>query len=148
MYEQLKLEERAFLYEVLWRNEELHRFQWALVSYFPSKSNGETGWQSHIESLLGEQGIEWELSSFHGNMRLVTDYLPGTDPDLWLKPRVQKHIVIYCNHTLDSIQVLEKLINDKNFTASLVIGLMSPKYLEGADWKDHIITSPIVDHFS
>lgn len=145
MYETLKASERDFLYDVAWRDPTLHRFQWVLVSYLPSKTNGETGWQTHIEDLLGVRGEEWELGSFYGNMRLVTDYLPGSDPDLWLKPRVQKHIMVYCNHTLDSLQVLERLVNDKGFTNSLVIGLMSPTHLDGKDWHDYIITSPILD---
>jgi hypothetical protein len=144
MFEAAKQEERELMNARIWEDETKHRFQWALISVFPCKVNGDTGWRHHIEKLLGPEGQEWVLGNYQGYIKRAADYEFTTQMEWWDEPAM-RCIVIYCDHTLDSIQVLERLIDgDKsNFTPSLLLGFKSPQYLDGEPWQDHIITKTL-----
>jgi hypothetical protein len=147
MIEALKAEERQLMYDTVWADPTVHRYEWALMSYFSSKLNGETGWQPRLEALLGIRGQDWELSSYLGNIQLVTEYTKGSKFDPLFDSEPTRSIVVYCDHTLDSISVMEKLlIGDVEFTPSLTLGFRSPLYLRGDPWIDHLLISPITAH--
>lgn len=140
----LKFEERQLIHDTVWADPALHRFEWALMCYYPSKSNGETGWQFRIDALLGKRGEDWELGSYLGNIQLATEYTIGSKFDPIIDSKSFRSVVVYCDHSLDSIKVTEKLmIGEIEFSPSLTLGFRSPLFLKGDPWQDHMIISTI-----
>ncbi len=147
MIEALKIEERQRIHDSVWADPALHRFEWALMCYFPSKSNGETGWQPKLQELLGQRGEDWELGSYIGSVRLATEYTADSVIDDYMNPRQQRTVVVYCDHTLDSLKVIAKLkTGSADFSWSFVLGFRSPSNLNGDPWQDHLLASPIQTH--
>lgn len=145
MLDALKFEERRLMYNTVWTDPALHRFEWALMCYFPSKLNGGTGWQPRLDALLGKCGEDWELGSYLGNIQLATEYTVESKFDPLFDSKPGRTVVIYCDHTLDSLQVIEKLvIGEVQFTPSLTLGFRSPLVIKGDPWQDHLIIAPII----
>jgi hypothetical protein len=129
----------------VWYCEHVKQFKYAYISCFASKADGTSPWMGLIGCLLGEDGVDWAQSYYHGVSGWIDsdirgnggDYSkPTTIDELTQLPAFAKlpgyctnYAIIYTDHEYHELQVKEKLLTgDLAYTPSLCKVLISPNF--------------------
>lgn len=130
----------------VWFTDDRKRFPYAYISCFNCTSNGNLGWWSLVDTMLGQEGVDWDKGIYYGvtgwihsDIDTHSVYDRATNLDNLQLPAFAKlpdfcsyYAVLYTDHTYDELQVKEKLMTgDLQFTPSLCKILHSPDFALG-----------------